>query len=79
MTTKNAVVRARISPDIKQSAESILTKLGLSTSQAINLFFSQIVANRGIPFNLNLEAEDIPENYTKITDEKSLKSLIGIE
>ncbi|MCF7830906.1 type II toxin-antitoxin system RelB/DinJ family antitoxin [Candidatus Gracilibacteria bacterium] len=79
MTTKDAIVRARISPDIKQSAELILTKLGLNTSQAINLFFSKIIANRGIPFSLNLEDEDIPENYTKITDENNLKSIIGLE
>ncbi|MCF7917973.1 type II toxin-antitoxin system RelB/DinJ family antitoxin [Candidatus Gracilibacteria bacterium] len=79
MATKEATVRARISPDLKASAEAVLEKLGLSQSQAIVLFFSQIVTHKGLPFQLSLEENDIPSQYTTIKDEAHLKSLLGIE
>ncbi len=38
---KETTVRARIDEALKQEAEDILRQLGLTTSQAINLYFSQ--------------------------------------
>ena len=51
---KETTVRARIDEDLKAEAEDILKQLGLTTSQAINLYFSQIVLNRGMPFDVRL-------------------------
>ncbi len=79
MTTKQSTVRARISPDLKQSAEEILAQLGLTNSQAINIFYNQVVLHKGLPFALTLEAEDSPEYYTEVKNEAHLKSLIGLE
>jgi len=56
-----------------------LEKLGLNNSQAINIFYSQIVLHKGLPFPLSLEQCDTPENYTRIKDEAHFKSLIGLE
>ena len=44
---KETTVRARMDEDLKEEAEAILRKLGLTTSQAINLYFRQIVLHRG--------------------------------
>jgi len=41
MTTKIAVVRARVIPNIKLGAQKVLCKLGLSISDAINLLLIQ--------------------------------------
>ncbi|WP_067583802.1 type II toxin-antitoxin system RelB/DinJ family antitoxin [Endozoicomonas ascidiicola] len=54
---KETTVRARIDEALKEQAEDILRKLGLTTSQAINLYFSQIVLQRGMPFEVRLPEE----------------------
>ena len=42
----------RINDDIKKEITPILEDLGLSLSEAINLFLHQIKLNNGIPFQL---------------------------
>lgn len=47
---KTATARARIEPEIKEEAEKILSDCGLSASQAISLFYRQVILERGLPF-----------------------------
>ena len=47
---KTEVVRARISPELKRNVEVLLSKLGLTTTQAITLFFQQMELRNGLPF-----------------------------
>lgn len=49
-----SAVYARIDSGLKESAESILTKLGITPSSAIQMLYSQIVLTRGMPFELRL-------------------------
>ena len=49
---KTAVISARIDPDLKHNAEQIFRKLGLSTSQAITLFYKQVDLQRSLPFRV---------------------------
>ena len=58
---KETTVRARIDEALKQEAEDILRQLGLTTSQAINLYFSQIVLHKGMPFEVRLPEESVKE------------------
>jgi DNA-damage-inducible protein J len=51
-TTKTATARALIEPEVKREAESILKELGLSISNSVELFYRQVVAQRGLPFEL---------------------------
>jgi DNA-damage-inducible protein J len=51
---KTAMTHARISPEIKQEAEKIIKKLGLSISAAHELFYRQIIAHQGVPFELRV-------------------------
>ncbi len=53
-TTKSATARALIDPKVKKEAESILKELGLSVSNAYELFYRQVIANRGLPFELKV-------------------------
>ena len=43
MATKSTNLYVRIEPDIKEKAEEILSKLGISASSAINMFYKQII------------------------------------
>ena len=54
MTTKTAFVRARIEPSLKKKAEIVLSKIGISSSEAINVFYRRIVSDNGIPFSLSV-------------------------
>ena len=48
---------ARIDSKLKNDAESILSKLGISPSTAITMLYSQIILHRGIPFDVSLPAD----------------------
>lgn len=54
MATKSANLYARIEPDVKEQAENILSALGIPASSAINMFYKQIILNRGLPFEVKL-------------------------
>ena len=54
MASKTANLYVRIEPDVKEEAESILSALGIPVSNAINMFYKQIILQRGIPFALRL-------------------------
>jgi DNA-damage-inducible protein J len=49
---KTATIRACIEPRLKKEAETILTRLGLSASQAITIFYRQVALRRGLPFEI---------------------------
>ncbi len=54
METKSAMIRARVDPALKTEVEGILSQLGLSSSEAINLFYHQVKLNKGLPFALRI-------------------------
>ncbi|MEO8615952.1 MAG: type II toxin-antitoxin system RelB/DinJ family antitoxin [Luteolibacter sp.] len=49
---KTAAVHSRIHPDIKAQAEGILHRLGLSPTEAIRMFYTQITLRNGLPFDV---------------------------
>lgn len=65
---KSASVYARIDPALKEQAESILSALGIPTSNAIDMFFKQIVLKKGLPFEVRLPYEK-PVSTGELTEE----------
>lgn len=51
-----SAVYARIDSGLKEKAEDILSKLGITPSSAVQMLYSQIVLQKGIPFDLKLPA-----------------------
>jgi len=49
-----SAVYARIDTGLKDNAESILAQLGITPSSAIQMLYSQIVIQNGMPFDLRL-------------------------
>lgn len=58
-----SIVQANIDTDIKQEAEDILQKLGISPNIAINTFYRQIIFQHGIPYPIKLP-EELKEKYS---------------
>lgn len=54
MAAKSANLYARIEPDVKVQAEKILSALGVPASNAINMFYKQIILQKGLPFEVKL-------------------------
>ncbi|HHS8465338.1 TPA: type II toxin-antitoxin system RelB/DinJ family antitoxin [Legionella pneumophila] len=67
---KTATVRARVEPELKLEVESVLNELGLSVSEAIELYLHQIKLVHGIPFDIRLPNATTQETFKK-TDEGS--------
>lgn len=51
---KSANLYARIEPDVKEQAENILSALGIPASNAITMFYKQIILQKGLPFDVKL-------------------------
>ena len=62
---KSAMIVARTEPDLKTDAEKILKKLGLSTTEAINMFLSQIRLHRGLPFEVKIPNKTTVDTFKK--------------
>ena len=54
MAAKSANLYARIEPEVSEKAESILSALGIPASNAINMFYKQIILQRGLPFDVKI-------------------------
>ena len=51
---KTAMTHARLTPEVKEKAEAILKELGISISAAYEMFYRQIIAHNGLPFDARI-------------------------
>ncbi|HKJ92672.1 MAG TPA: type II toxin-antitoxin system RelB/DinJ family antitoxin [Longimicrobiales bacterium] len=68
---KTATARARLEPEIKEEAEKILGECGLSASEAIGMFYRQVILRHGLPFpvqNFNEETRTVLRQSEKGLD-----------
>ncbi|MCM1300043.1 MAG: type II toxin-antitoxin system RelB/DinJ family antitoxin [Firmicutes bacterium] len=65
---RTANIFARVEPEIKEEAESILNQLGIPMSNAVSMFLRQVIIQRGIPFEVKLP-NSLP-NIANMTEEQ---------
>lgn len=70
MATKSANLYARIEPDVKEQAEKILSTLGIPASNAITMFYKQIILQRGLPFEVKLPVDANFVDMSTLTEEQ---------
>ena len=51
---KTEMIRARVEPELKREAEELFSSLGLSTTEAITLFYKQVTLHQGLPFAVRI-------------------------
>lgn len=68
MANKTATIAVRIEPEVKRDVEKIFSTLGLSTAEAVNVFFRHVQLEKGIPFDVR-----IPNKETREAIEDSRK------
>jgi len=66
---KSANLYARIEPEVKEQAETILNQLGIPMSNAVGMFLRQVVLQQGIPFEMKLPKK-APLAYGSLTKEQ---------
>ncbi|MEI7899494.1 MAG: type II toxin-antitoxin system RelB/DinJ family antitoxin [bacterium] len=72
---KTAVLHTRITPVLKNRAESILERIGLSSSDAIRIFFTQVVLHKGLPFDVSIPNKETAKVLQKSNLNIGVKNL----
>jgi DNA-damage-inducible protein J len=57
MNVQDTYVRARVNRRLKTESEAVLNRLGLTTTEAIRIFLTQVTLKRALPFSLELPGE----------------------
>ena len=60
MAAKSANLYARIEPDVKEQAEGILATLGIPASNAINMFYKQIIWTWNLRKDMRICRQGVP-------------------
>lgn len=76
---KTTNVSVRMDADLKIEAETILASLGLTTSQAISIFYKQITFQNGLPFQVKIPEKKLNDVTRKAMEEKNLESFSSSE
>ncbi len=81
---KTQTIHTRIEPELKENVDAILSQLGLTASEAVKLFYKQVVLNNGLPFEIKLpkyngETLAAMEEARKISKDKDYKSYTSVE
>lgn len=74
---KTDTLHIRVEPIVKERAEETLKDLGLSITEAINVFLNQVILNDGIPFEIRKPRYN-KETIQAIEDTKNGKNLSKI-
>lgn len=76
---RTANISVRTEPDTKKKAEIILKHLGLTTSEAINLFLRRVIIEKGLPFEIRIPNEETIEALVDIELNRNLKTYENAE
>ena len=76
---KTEMIRARVEPDLKHEAEAVFSQLGLSTTEAITLFYKQVTLHHGLPFAVRLPNAETREALRQARESENLTEYDGVE
>lgn len=79
MSSKSANISARIDPNLKHDAEQVFKELGLTTSQAITLFYRQVHMQRGLPFDVKVPKRATLKAIRAAEAQRGLESFHDVE
>lgn len=66
--TQEARISSRIDANLKRQGEAILAEIGIKPSQAISIFYAQLVRQRGFPFELKVPNKETLEAIEEMRD-----------
>ena len=72
MRVKTMTIDTEIDPKLKRESEEILNKLGLTFSDAIQLFLKQVISSRGLPFEMKIPTQETRQAFAKAEQKDTL-------
>ena len=54
-----AMIHARMEPELKQTVEDIFKALGMTTTEAVTLFYKQVKMRHGLPFSVEVPSDEL--------------------
>jgi DNA-damage-inducible protein J len=69
---RTAMINARTERELKKEVEEILERLGISTTEAINIFFRQVKLHRGLPFPVEIPNDETMRVFRDSEEGKGL-------
>ena len=73
------MIRARVEPKLKYQAEEVFSKIGLSPTEAITLFYAQVTLHRGLPFAVKIPNAETIEALRQARSGKGLTEYDNLE
>jgi DNA-damage-inducible protein J len=74
-TVKKERSNLYLDADVKEKAKKILSRYGLSLSDAVNIFLTQVVLERGIPFRIRIPNEETRKVLEEVRERKNLEEI----
>jgi DNA-damage-inducible protein J len=75
---KTETIRARVEPELKRGAEAVLKKIGLTSSEAITLFLTQVKLKKGLPFPLRVPNKATRRAITEVRARKNVETFESV-
>ena len=76
---RTAMIRARTEPNLKKEVENILNRLGMTSTDAINLFYRQVKLRKGLPFDVKIPNKISLNTFKKTDEGKELNAYESID
>jgi DNA-damage-inducible protein J len=77
--TESTTVRSRISHALKEDVEKIFKRLGLSSSEAIRIFYHHVELYNGLPFKVEIPNKEDRKIIEEANAGKDFTTNRGIE
>lgn len=75
MATALADIHVKVNPEVKSASEDVLSKIGISMSDYINMALRRVVREQRIPFDTSVLVEGAPKELTANTKEDFIRLL----
>ena len=77
--SKTGTIRARIEPELKHNAETVLAALGLSVTEALTLFYKQITLQQGLPFDVKIPNDVTIKTLKQVRNREDLTEYSSLD
>ncbi len=69
---KTSTITARIDAELKADVQHVFAELGLTSAQAITLFFRLVKLNRGLPFAIKIPTSETLKAFEDVDHGREL-------
>jgi DNA-damage-inducible protein J len=72
--SKTETIRARVAPKLKRDAQAVLHRIGLTSSEAITLFLTQVTLAKGLPFPVRLPNKETKRALKEARERRDIET-----